>query len=382
MARQVFTVTQVNRYVKRVLESDALTAGLFIEGELSNFRDHSSGHMYFTLKDASAALNGVMFKSYTESLDFTPKNGMKVVVFGHLSLYEKTGQYQFYAEYMEPAGVGSLQIAFTQLCEKLQKEGLFDDSRKQPIPLYPTCVAVITSPTGAAVQDIVRIARERNPAVRLVVVPAIVQGQDAAPDIARAIGEVNAWTEVEESAAEVIILGRGGGSMEDLWAFNEEVTARAVAASRIPIISAVGHETDFTVTDFVADMRAPTPTAAAQMAVYDWAQTMAYLRGITNDLHQAAQENILANYTHAQALLKRLNRRALERIAKEKDALAHHTALLEKVSPYAAFRRGFALVNDELGEPITTPKALTPGKNLTLYWAEGYATVKVKEITT
>ncbi|MCL2528448.1 MAG: exodeoxyribonuclease VII large subunit, partial [Defluviitaleaceae bacterium] len=238
MNKQVFTISQVNRYVKQMLEADALLSGLYIEGEISNFNAHSSGHMYFTLKDAAAALSSVMFSKSAEKLNFAPKNGQKVIVFGRLSMYEKSGQYQLYAEHMEPAGIGGLQLAFAQLIEKLQAQGLFDEDHKKPIPAYPASVAVITSPTGAAVQDIIRVARERNPAIKLVIVPALVQGQDAAADLARALDDVNTW-----GMADVIIIGRGGGSIEDLWAFNEEITARAIAASNIPVISAVGHET-------------------------------------------------------------------------------------------------------------------------------------------
>ncbi|MCL1863538.1 MAG: exodeoxyribonuclease VII large subunit, partial [Defluviitaleaceae bacterium] len=191
MTRTVFSVTQVNRYVKKSLEADALLAGLFIEGELSNFNAHSSGHMYFTLKDANAAMSAVMFKSYAGGLEFEPKSGMKVIAFGHLSLYEKTGQYQLYVEFLEPAGIGGLQLAFSQLKEKLEKEGLFGAERKREIPRFAHTIAVITSPTGAAVQDIIRIIRERNPSIKILISPAIVQGEAAAPDLIRAITEVN-----------------------------------------------------------------------------------------------------------------------------------------------------------------------------------------------
>ena len=370
--RQVFTITQVNRYAKQLLEADALLSGLFIEGEVSNFNAHSSGHMYFTLKDASASLSSVMFAGSAAGLKFAPKNGQKVIAFGRLSLYEKTGQYQLYVELMEPAGIGGLQLAFAQLVEKLQAEGLFDEDRKKPIPAYPSCVAVITSPTGAAVQDIIRIVRERNPAIRLVIAPALVQGQDAGMDIARALKEVNTW-----GKADIIILGRGGGSIEDLWAFNEEVTARAVAASKIPVVSAVGHETDVTITDFVADRRAPTPTAAAQMVAYDHAQVAAYLYGLYGGLHMAIRNDIISRHTQAKALLAQLSSQAAYRLAQEKQQLAHSTALLEKVSPYAAFKRGFALVQDEAGKAVTEAKTIKTGDKLALHWADGSITAEV-----
>jgi exodeoxyribonuclease VII large subunit len=370
--RQIFTVGQVNRYAKRLLEADALLAGIFIEGEISNFHAHSSGHLYFSLKDAAAALSAVMFASHTETLAFKPGNGMKVIVFGRLSLYEKTGQYQLYAEYLEPSGVGGLHLAFAQLCEKLQDEGLFDESRKRPIPVYPRCVAVITSPTGAAVQDIIKTARERNPAVKLVVAPALVQGENAAADIARALGEVNAW-----GGADVIILGRGGGSTEDLWAFNTEITARAVAASRIPVISAVGHETDFTATDFTADARAATPTAAAQMAVYPYKTARDALESRLVEMKSAVRSGIISRHTQTKAIMQDILRLTQTRLAHEGQSLAYRCALLEKVSPYAAFARGFALAANEKGEAVTHAKALKTGDALTLRWADGAVKAQV-----
>jgi len=369
--RQVFTITQVNRYVKQMLEADALLAGIFIEGEISNFHAHSSGHMYFTLKDTAAALSSVMFASYADGMAFMPKNGQKVIAYGRLSLYEKSGQYQLYVEHMEPVGVGALQLAFAQLVEKLQALGLFEEARKRPVPAYPACVAVITSPTGAAVQDIIRIVKERNPAIRLVVAPAQVQGQGAGEDLARAIKEVNAW-----GMADVIILGRGGGSVEDLWAFNEEVTARAVAASKIPVISAVGHETDITITDLVADRRAPTPTAAAQMVAYDHAQVTAFLRGELNALHTAVKGDIISRHAQSKALLDRLARQAAHRLSQERQSLTYSTALLEKVSPYAAFKRGFALVQDAAGQGVTSAE-IEAGTRLGITFADGSVIVEV-----
>jgi exodeoxyribonuclease VII large subunit len=364
--RQVFTVEQVNRYAKRLLEADALLAGVFIQGEISNFNAHSSGHLYFSLKDSVSALSAVMFNSHTETLAFQPKNGMKVVAFGRLSLYEKTGQYQLYAEYMEPTGVGSLHLAFAKLCDQLKAEGLFDESRKRPLPEYVKCVAVITSPTGAAVQDIIKIIRGKNPTVKVVVVPALVQGENAAVDIARAVGDVNEW-----GKADVIILGRGGGSTEDLWAFNEEITARAVAASRIPVISAVGHETDFTVTDFVADCRAPTPTAAAHMAVYSYEEARSFIESKVNGLHFIMAEKVKTRYTQAKTLLANLNRLTLTRLAHEQQTLAHREVLLEKVSPYAAFKRGLTFVQNNQNEPVTSAEKVKKGDILTLSWVNG-----------
>ena len=375
MSRQIFTVSQVNRYVKRVLESDALLAGVFIEGELSNFNAHSSGHMYFTLKDADAAISGVMFKTHTANLNFEPKNGMKVIAFGQLSLYEKTGQYQIYVEIFEPAGIGALQLAFRQLSEKLQKEGLFDESRKRPIPEFARTVAVITSQTGAVVHDIIRTIRGRNPAVKIVVVPAKVQGEGAAVDLAGAIKFVNAQVD-----ADTIIIGRGGGSIEDLWAFNEEILARAIVASKIPIISAVGHETDFTISDFAADMRAATPTAAAVAAVYDHAQMVSHTNHLQSELTKNFIKSLRTRADNVQLLLDQLNRHVKNRLTREWQNLAHHEALLEKVSPYAAFKRGYALVRHE-NRLVTSANELKPGQSLNLTWADGTATAIIKEVT-
>jgi len=371
MARQVFTVSQVNRYVKRMLEADALLAGVFIEGELSNFNLHSSGHMYFTLKDANAAISGVMFKSHTENLNFSPQNGMKVIAFGQLSLYEKTGQYQIYVEIFEPSGVGGLQLAFRQLSERLQNEGLFDEHRKRPIPQYAKTIAVITSPTGAAVHDIVRTIRTRNLVARVIVVPAKVQGEGAATDLAQAIRDTNNY------GADVIILGRGGGSIEDLWAFNEEILARAIAASKIPIISAVGHETDFTIADFVADARAATPTAAAVAAVYDHRQVSQHVADIRATLDECMADCLRSHTQSLKDMNTLINERSQTRISRAWQTLSHHEAMLDKVSPYAAFRRGYALVHSQ-GEPVTQATGLAAGQELELFWADGAVSVVVK----
>jgi exodeoxyribonuclease VII large subunit len=392
----VFTVAQVNRYVKRMLEDDSLLAGLFVTGELSNVHPHASGHLYFTLKDENAAISAVMFRSSAQNLAFKPQNGMKVILFARLSLYEKAGQYQLYAEHMEAAGIGNLQAAFLQLRDSLQKEGLFDEARKNPLPRYARCVALVTSPTGAAVRDMIRIIRQKNPTVKIVVVPVLVQGRDAAADIARGLREVNEW-----GGADVIILGRGGGSMEDLWAFNEEETARAIAASKIPVISAVGHETDFTIGDFAADLRAPTPTAGAEMVVFDRSETASqvlYLTGAISKavvrqlaekknrlraLHKTLRNPLRLIYdtqAHITNLLTGINKAALVKLQAKKTRLASQTALLEKNSPYAAWKRGFALVLDDAGVNIVDAKKISPGDRLTLQWSTKRARVSVTEV--
>jgi len=259
---KVLSIRDVNRYIKLKLESDSGLQDIWLRGEISNFTRHSSGHMYFTLKDESGRLKCIMFASYNQRLPFVPKDGMKVLARGGVSVYERDGAYQFYATAMQPDGVGSLYLAFEQLKRKLESEGLFAEALKRPIPRFPGAIGVVTSPTGAAVRDILITLQRRYPSVPVLLYPVSVQGTQAAPSIVRAIEEMNRLGEVD-----VLIVGRGGGSLEELWAFNEEVVARAIRASAIPVISAVGHETDFTIADFVSDLRAATPTAAAELAV-------------------------------------------------------------------------------------------------------------------
>ncbi|WEK55604.1 MAG: exodeoxyribonuclease VII large subunit [Candidatus Cohnella colombiensis] len=259
---RVISIRDINRLIKLRLEGDSNLQDIWLRGEISNFTFHSSGHMYFTLKDEGGRLKSIMFASYNQRLPFVPKDGMKVLARGGISVYERDGQYQFYVTAMQPDGIGSLYLAFEQLKKKLEAEGLFSDSLKRIIPPYPTTVGVITSPTGAAVRDIITTIERRNPAVNVLLYPVTVQGTHAAPSIVKAIQAMNALGE-----ADVLIVGRGGGSLEELWAFNEEAVVRAIRASIIPVISAVGHETDFTISDFAADLRAPTPTAAAELAV-------------------------------------------------------------------------------------------------------------------
>jgi exodeoxyribonuclease VII large subunit len=258
----IYTVSELTRRVKRLLESH--WAALWVEGELSNVKLHTSGHLYFTLKDEQAALRGVMFRAKASRLRFEPEDGQKVRVFGGLTVYERQGSYQILATKLDPLGVGELEIAFRQTFARLEKEGLFDPAGKRSIPRFPRVVAIVTSETGAAIRDLISVLGRRAPHVDVVLRPARVQGEGAAEDIARGVAEVDAW-----GGADVLIVGRGGGSLEDLWAFNEETVARAIHASRTPVISAVGHEVDRTISDFAADLRAPTPSAAAELAAPD-----------------------------------------------------------------------------------------------------------------
>lgn len=283
----VYSVAQLNNYVKSVLDNDENLNHLFVTGEISNYKPHYSGHMYMTIKDETASIKAVMFAGNASTLKFKPENGMKVIIFGTVSLFQRDGSYQLYINDMQPDGIGALNIAFEQLKKKLEAEGLFSNQYKNPIPKFPQKVGVVTSATGAAVQDIFNVLKRRYPVAEVVLRPCQVQGDGAANDIANAIKEFN-----KVKGADVIIVGRGGGSIEDLWAFNEEAVARAVFDSEIPVISAVGHETDVTICDFVADLRAPTPSAAAECAVPDCFELKANLLSYKQRLNTLSK-NIL-----------------------------------------------------------------------------------------
>ena len=255
-----YTVAQVNKYIKKILDNDFILSNIVVKGEISNFKNHSSGHLYFSLKDESATIKCVMFKGQTLGLKFKPEDGMKVLISGYISAYERDGQYQLYCDSIQLDGMGDLYAKYEKLKEKLQKEGLFDESRKKKLPLLPKTVAVITSPTGAVIKDILNVSLRRFPKANIKLFPAAVQGEGAFNELVHQVNFVN-----ENNMADVIIIGRGGGSIEDLWNFNSEELAYAIANSKIPVVSAVGHETDFTICDFVSDLRAPTPSAAAEV---------------------------------------------------------------------------------------------------------------------
>ncbi len=287
----VITVSQLNRYVKSLLEGDGNLSGVMLSGEISNFVNHyKSGHWYFSLKDENALVRAVMFRSAAVRVPFVPENGMKVIVRARVSLYEKDGSYQLYADDMQPDGAGALQVAFEQLKARLQAEGLFDESRKRPLPAYPRRVGVITSETGAAVRDIINVLGRRYPLAEVVLLPTLVQGEGAPAQLCAALQRFEAMKAAEDTRTpDVILIGRGGGSLEELWAFNDETVARTVAACTIPVISCVGHETDFTICDFVADLRAPTPSAAAELAVPDCAELCQRVRLLGTAAARAAE---------------------------------------------------------------------------------------------
>lgn len=386
---KVFTVGQINRYIKNLLENDFILNSLLVQGEISNFKAHTSGHWYFTLKDAAGALSCVIFRQDAEEIPFLPENGMQVILYGRISLYERTGQYQLYGEFLEPVGIGALQMAFEQMKEKLAAEGLFDADFKRALPGQINCIAVITSPTGAAVRDIIQIAKRRDPRVKIAVFPTLVQGENAAEDIVRSLRLANEW-----GRADVIILGRGGGSIEDLWPFNEERVARAVFASEIPVISAVGHETDFTIVDFVSDLRAPTPSAAAELATVPLEGRITALQGLQERLWRNVSAAMTACRRQLELLKERpamkrplerirrmqadigemnrsLHRETLHRLEKNAARLAAAQARLEGVSPFSVMKRGYAMILDENGRPVTSAADAEEGQRLQIAMRDG-----------
>ena len=392
---KVFTVGQINRYIKNLLENDFILNSLLVQGEISNFKAHSSGHWYFTLKDTQGAISCVIFRQDAMQIPFLPENGMKVILYGHVSLYEKTGQYQLYGEFLEPIGMGALQLAFEQMKEKLAAEGLFDADFKREIPDHVGCIAVITSPTGAAVRDIIQIAKRRDPRVKIAVFPTLVQGESAAEDIVKSLKLANDW-----GKADVIILGRGGGSMEDLWAFNEEIVARAIFASELPVISAVGHETDFTIADFVSDLRAPTPSAAAELATEPLESIKEDLKELTDRLDRNVQAVLTSSkrrldFLKERPVLKRplegirrtqmyleekerlLLRETLRKLEKDKQKLAAAEAGLQAVSPFSIMQRGYAMLMDAKGKPVTTAEAAAVGQALQVRMKDGILQAEV-----
>ncbi len=305
--RKIYTVSEITSEIKRTLEDQF--GEIWLQGEISNFKHHSSGHMYLTLKDDRAQVKAACFRNNNRYLKFRPEDGLEVLVRGRLSVYEPRGDYQIIVEYMEPVGIGSLQLAFEQLKEKLRKEGLFEEARKKPLPLLPQKIGIVTSPTGAAIRDILRILKRRNASLHVLIYPAKVQGTGAAEEIAAGVRYLNSRHDID-----VIIVGRGGGSIEDLWAFNEEAVARAIFQSHIPVISAVGHEVDFTISDFVADLRAPTPSAAAEMVSGARDELRATVRSLNGRLVQA----IRLEMERRRSLLERLSRNRAFEVAPNK----------------------------------------------------------------
>ena len=396
----VLSVSQLNRYIKMNFDADENLANIFISGEISNFTNHyRTGHLYFTLKDDSAAVRAVMFNSSAKRLKFMPEDGMKVIARGRVSVYEASGQYQLYVDDMQPDGVGALNLAYEQLKEKLQKEGLFSEHHKKPLPPYPEKVGVITSPTGAAVRDIINVLGRRFPYAEIVFCPVLVQGDGAHLQLTDAVNLFNS-----ERAADVIIIGRGGGSIEDLWEFNDEGLARAVYNSEIPVISAVGHETDFTICDFVADMRAPTPSAAAELAVPDANELQYALSDLKNRMFLNVSSGIAdrrsrLEYLTSKGALKSpdemLSNRSQRldtafskmlssyenRIGGKKVEFISAATALSKLDPMSVLMRGFAFVSDKSGKNVYSSQALAKGDKINVRFHDGSAVCEVKEIT-
>lgn len=396
----VLSVSQLNRYIKMNFDADENLANIFISGEISNFTNHyRTGHLYFTLKDDSAAVRAVMFNSSAKRLKFMPEDGMKVIARGRVSVYEASGQYQLYVDDMQPDGVGALNLAYEQLKEKLQKEGLFSEHHKKPLPPYPEKVGVITSPTGAAVRDIINVLGRRFPYAEIVFCPVLVQGEGAHLQLTDAVNLFNS-----ERAADVIIIGRGGGSIEDLWEFNDEGLARAVYNSEIPVISAVGHETDFTICDFVADMRAPTPSAAAELAVPDANELQYALSALNNRMFLNVSSGIAdrrsrLEYLTSKGALKSpdemLSNRSQRldtafskmlssyenRIGGKKVEFISAATALSKLDPMSVLMRGFAFVSDKSGKNVYSSQALAKGDKINVRFHDGSAVCEVKEIT-
>lgn len=392
------TVTELNQFIKDLLDLNPPLTDIYIKGEISNFKAHSSGHYYFTLKDEQSALKCVMFRSSAYGIGFVPENGMKVTAHGRISSFVRDGAYQLYCDSMEPDGVGSLYIAFEQLKKKLEGLGMFAPERKQPLPKIPSRVGVVTSPTGAAVRDIINVTKRRFPFAEVIVYPALVQGEGAVASIVAGIEYFN-----KTNRADVLIVGRGGGSIEDLWAFNSEEVAFSVFNSNIPVISAVGHETDFTICDFVADRRAPTPSAAAEIAVPDILE----LRQKFNNIISRESAILRKRFDYLREHLKRLeSSRALsspkntvedrrlildslnERlvnaegitIERKKALLAKSAAQLSALNPLAVLSRGYAAVFDRDGGVIKDVSDLSCGDRISLKLSEGSLRATVDEV--
>ncbi len=380
--RQAIFVTQLNQYIKELMNRDDILCDVLVKGELSNFKAHSSGHMYMSLKDEGGVLRAVMFRASAAKLKFKPQNGMKVIAHGRVAVYERDGQYQLYIDDMQQEGIGDLYVAFEELKNKLNQEGLFDPSHKQPLPRYPKRVGVITAPTGAAIRDIINVLTRRFSYSDVVLYPVLVQGENSAPSIVEAISYFN-----QTKAADVLIVGRGGGSIEDLWSFNEEIVARAIYHSEIPIISAVGHEIDFTISDFVADLRAPTPSAAAELVVPSQVELREKFNNVYNRLFSQANRiieraslklkqqaehplmrNPLTKLDEQRIYLDRLSQEFADgclRIFEEnKKSLQISATKLEGLSPLGTLVRGFSVAKGETGKVVKSVREVKPGEQL------------------
>ena len=389
------SVTELNKYVKDSIAQDEFLNNVLVKGEISNYKHHYTGHLYFTLKDEKSLIKCVMFKTYADNMKFEPKDGMKVIIFGTVSVFERDGIYQIYCKMMQEDGIGDLFAAYEKLKEKLSLEGLFDEKYKKTIPKMPKVIGVLTSNTGAVIRDIINVSTRRNPNVYIRLLPVPVQGSGAAEKIVKAIRKMN-----DKNLADVIILARGGGSLEDLWPFNEEIVARAIFDSKLPVISAVGHETDFTIADFVADLRAPTPSAAAELAVpdiedikydlnlYDRRMRMAlkkkteimrlrFEKCMNLSPYQDPYQKINDRYLLVDKYMKQLENVQIRKI---KDAKIKMTALISKLdalSPLKTLARGYSLVENNEHKVITKVKDLKAGDNINIRFQDGVANATI-----
>ncbi len=414
MNNNIYTVTQVNNYIKLVLEDDVLLNGIFLEGEISNLKKHTSGHIYFTLKDEECSINAVMYKQDAMSFKENIETGSKVICFGYLSSYPKTGQYQIYVKTIKSSGLGNVFLDFEKLKTKLQKEGLFDDIYKMDIPKLPKTIGVITSQTGAAIKDILNVAKRRNPNIKIIIIPALVQGNDAPNSIINAINLANEYKKLD-----IIILARGGGSKEDLWAFNDEQLARAIFYSSIPIVTGIGHEIDFTIADFVSDFRAPTPSAAIEVCLPE-----AYILNekinnifvsINNNINKKINENKLKlkintnkscfvnflnkiiDYKNLKScfvnflnkiidyknlnedIFNNINKNIKTKVTQNKLFLDNYLNKIEALSPINILKNGYALISDKNDKNIKSSKLLKKDDEINLSFYDGNKKAKIIE---
>lgn len=395
MKYQAISVSELNAYIKGKISEDEALQSVLVKGEISNFKNHyATGHLYFTLKDEKSLIKCIMFKGYAERLDFIPKDGMNVMVFGSVSVYERDGVYQIYVQAMQEDGLGSLYKAYEELKSKLEKEGLFKEEHKKKIPMYPREIGVLTSETGAVIKDIINVSTRRNPNVHIKLLPVPVQGLGASEKIAEAIEVMN-----NNKLVDVIILARGGGSLEDLWPFNEEEVARAIYNSEIPVISAVGHETDFSISDFVADLRAPTPSAAAELAVPDISELktsidtyetrfknalirkielmkMRYSKSMQSRAFKEPMRMINDNYLKIDSLIKNMENSINRKKFEAKSKFIELTTKLDSLSPLKTLTRGYCLAEID-GKIVKSEKEVKTGDELELKFYDGNKKAKV-----
>ncbi|MDF2881055.1 MAG: xseA [Clostridiaceae bacterium] len=391
---KTLTVSALNNYIKKIMDNDFILGNLSIKGEISNFKLHSSGHLYFSLKDEVGKINCIMFKNNAEKLNFTPEDGAKVIVRGRVSVYQKDGAYQLYCEHMDIEGLGELYVEFEKMKAKLEKQGLFALEHKRQIPKYAKKIGVVTSPTGAAIRDIINVSKRRNPLIELIIYPALVQGNNAEPDIIKGISELNKYNDID-----VIILARGGGSIEELWSFNEENVAKAIYDSKIPIVTGIGHETDFTIADFVSDKRAPTPSAAAEIAVFNLSELNNQINSYQNSIKTAFYNKIENSYSKVHVLSKSLelnspanfiineythidsNKSLLEfkmnnKININKEKLSRLNSLLSAHNPLNVLNKGYSVIEDPEDKIVTEVKVLEELKEFKVILKDGNINIK------